>query len=413
MVRENGVPEQIGAHEAARLKERFVTRSVAVFYARMAFLALGVGILAIPSWRSAFGAGGKGAVVGFGAVFAYSVAAFFLAAHPRHGRRAMFITLIFDLGVLLTIIANSGGLTSPAMGAQLLFTIFFALLFPNPIAIVPPLAMLPLVVQVGHHTAPSIPLSVELLLLLWYAALNGIAVYVIVYLTSREELQSREIAKLQRELRGLAVVEERNRLAREIHDGTGAALSGLIIQAEYLLTLARGNETLREEIIELKGAAEEAIDEVRRALSMMRDEFDLVPQIQNTCTTFTTRHRLPVELTITGEPPNFSDSQQLNVFRIMQECLTNVAKHAEAKTVTVEVNFAGRDMRMEIQDDGRGFDPEKTPKHHYGVLNMHERAKKARGKVAIESSPGSGTRITLRVQAPETPSLAPAPPNMG
>jgi signal transduction histidine kinase len=272
--------------------------------------------------------------------------------------------------------------------------------------------MLPVVVQVGHLTGPRIPFTVELLLLLWYAALNGIAVYVIVYLTSREEQQSREIVALHRELRKLAVAEERNRLAREIHDGTGAALSGLIIQSEYILTLARGNEQLRTEIIELKGAAEEAIDEVRRALSMMRDEFDLVPQLQNTCTTFTTRHRLPVDLVITGEAPAFTGSQQLNVFRIMQECLTNAAKHAEAQTVTVRVDFQGEAMEMSIVDDGKGFDPTKTPKHHYGVLNMHERAKKAGGVVTIDSAPGQGTRITLALTAPAR-ALAPAPANLG
>ena len=90
---------------------------------------------------------------------------------------------------------------------------------------------------------------------------------------------------------------------------------------------------------------------------MMRDEFDLIPQLQNACTTFTTRHRLPVELEIIGEPPNFSDSQQLNVFRIMQECLTNVAKHAEAKLVEVKVRFEGDDMHMSIVDDGKGKTP--------------------------------------------------------
>src|SRR5690606_14995963 len=145
--------------------------------------------------------------------------------------------------------------------------------------------------------------------------------------------------ELESELKKLAVVEERNRLARDIHDGLGAALSGLIIQSEYLLTLARGDEVVKREVGELKVAAEEAIDEVRRALSMMRDEFELMPQLENACTVFTTRFRIPVDLDIGGDPPPLSDEQKLTLFRIMQECLTNTAKHAEAKQVNVKVRF--------------------------------------------------------------------------
>lgn len=389
---------RIDAREARRLKERFLTRARAVFYARLAFLLLGIGILAIPSWREAFGAEGSLAWGWFGFALAYSVAAHLTAGHPRHGRWVMFLTLNLDLLLLLAIITATGGLMSPVMAAQVLFTLFFALLFPNPIAIIPPVLMLPIVVRLGQLQEPRPPFDIELLFLLWYAALNGVAVYVIVYLTGREEKQNREILELERELKKLAVVEERNRLARDIHDGLGAALSGLIIQSEYLLTLARGDDTLKREIGELKVAAEEAIDEVRRALSMMRDEFELIPQLENTCTTFTTRHRVPVQLDIQGKPPALSDVQQLTIFRIMQECLTNIAKHAEATIVTVDVRFGPDEMRMEIKDDGKGFDPAKTPKHHYGLINMRERARKANGEVSIDSKPGEGTHIVLAIQ---------------
>lgn len=389
---------KIDAREARRLKERFLTRARAVFYARLAFLTLGIGILAIPSWRTAFGIESPWAYAWFGAAVLYAFAAHLMAGHPRHGRWVMFLTLNLDLVLLLALIAQTGGLLSPVMAAQLLFTLFFSLLFPNPIAVFPPLCMLPIVVRLGQLSPPRPPFEVELLFLLWYAALNGVVVYVTVYLTGREEKANREILELERELKKLAVVEERNRLARDIHDGLGAALSGLIIQSEYLLTLARGDDTLKKEIGELKVGAEEAIDEVRRALSMMRDEFELIPQLENTCTTFTTRHRVPVQLSIEGEPPDLSDEQQLTIFRIMQECLTNIAKHAEATVVTVKVAFGEDAMRMEITDDGKGFDPGKTPKHHYGLINMRERARKANGQVSIESEPGKGTRVVLTLQ---------------
>ena len=403
-----GEPIRIGVREAQRLKERFLTRARALFFARLAFLMLGLGILSIPSWRGMFGIEGPLSIAWWAFALAYALGNAFYAGHEKHGRWVTFVTLNLDLILVVALISNSGGLISPAMAAVVLLTIFFALLFPNPVAIIPPLLTLPVVMRISQ-TLPGRPaLLVEVLHLAWYAVLNGVAVYVMVYLTGREEKQNREILELEQELKKLAVVEERNRLARDIHDGLGAALSGLIIQAEYLQHLARGKEELLSEIGELKGAAEEAIDEVRRALTMMRDEFDLVPQLENMCTTFTTRHRIPAQLKLVGTPPEMSDEQQLTIFRIMQECMTNIAKHAEAEKVDIRVDFDETGAKVEIVDNGKGFEVNKTPKHHYGLINMRERARKIGGQVEIESAPGEGTRIALSVTARKSPAVAAA-----
>src|SRR5687767_10341467 len=135
----------IGAREAQRLRERFLTRATAVFYARIALLALGLGVMLIPSWKKAFHMDGVLPWLVFAAGIGWAVLCQYFAAHPMHGRRVMFATLLLDLIVLFFLIERSGGLVSPAMGTQLLFTIFFALLFPNPVAIVPPLMILPAV----------------------------------------------------------------------------------------------------------------------------------------------------------------------------------------------------------------------------------------------------------------------------
>lgn len=390
----------IGAREAQRLRERFLTRATAVFFARIALLSLGLGVLAVPSWRATFAMEGAlpWLVFAAGIVWAFACQAF--AAHAEHGRRVMFVTLVFDLVVLIELIARSGGLASPAMGMQLLFVIFFALLFPNPVAILPPLLVLPIV------TLQS-PLDwLAVMRLAWILALNGVAVYVIVYLTSREEKQTREILELEQSLRKLSVVEERNRIARDIHDGLGASLSGVIIQAEYLLTLTRKDEDIQNEVRELKTGAEEAIDEVRRAVSMWRDDFVLVPQLENMCTTFTSRHKIPVELKVTGAPPELAEVQELGIFRILQECLTNIAKHARATKVTVAVDFKPDVIELSIIDDGAGFDPSKTPRNHYGLINMKERARKANGEVSIDSAPGKGTTVRLSVKPLTAPRRA-------
>ena len=403
---------RIGAREAQRLKERFLTRATAVFYARCALLVLGLGSLLLPSWQRAFALHGATPWLVLVAAVASAVACQAFAAHPEHGRRVMFVTLLFDLAILFALVARSGGVSSPAMPAQLLFTIFFALLFPNPVAIVPPLLLLPASILVGPlhiATGPLPPLGEQVLQLAWLAALNGVAVYVMVYLTSREEKQNREILELERSLGRMALVEERNRLARDIHDGLGASLSGVIIQAEYLMTLTKKAPDLHGEVKELKTGAEEAIDEVRRAVSMWRDDFKLVPQLENMCTTYTSRHKLPIELVVSGTPFECAEEQELTLFRILQECLTNIAKHAAPTKVRVDVRFEPERIGMDIVDDGRGFDITKTPRNHYGLINMRERARKANGEVAIDSAPGKGTSVRLMVK-PLPRTRAPAAP---
>jgi two-component system sensor histidine kinase DegS len=392
---------RIGIREAQRLKERFLTRATAVFYARCALLLLGLGSVLLPSWQRAFTLDGAGPWLVLVSAATSTVTCQSFAAHPIHGRRVMFVTLVLDLLVLFLLIARSGGVSSPAMPAQLLFTIFFALLFPNPVAIVPPLLLLPASILVGPlrlATGPLPPLSEQVLQLAWLAALNGVAVYVMVYLTSREEKQNREILELEQSLGRMALVEERNRLARDIHDGLGASLSGVIIQAEYLMTLTKKDPGLQGEVKELKTGAEEAIDEVRRAVSMWRDDFQLVPQLENMCTTYTARHKLPIELVVRGVPFECAEEQELTLFRILQECLTNIAKHAAPTKVRVDVNFDADRIGMDIVDDGRGFDVTKTPRNHYGLINMRERARKANGEVQIESAPGKGTAVRLVVR---------------
>jgi signal transduction histidine kinase len=386
----------IGAREAQRLKERFLTRATAVFYARIAMLFMGFLVLVIPSWQRAFAIGGVTPWVVFVCGIAWASGCQYFADHPVQGRRVMFVTLILDLAVLLALIMRSGGAASPAMVAQLLFVIFFALLFPSAVAILPPLLVLPIVTIAEGLEAH---LQVDAVMRLsWMAALNIILINVLVYLTSREEKQTREILELEQSLRKMSIVEERNRIARDIHDGLGASLSGVIIQAEYLSTLSKGNNDLLAEVKELKTGAEEAIDEVRRAVSMWRDDFILVPQLENMCTTFTSRHKIPVELKVMGSAQDLAEGQELGIFRILQECLTNIAKHAKATKVQVDVAFADDAISLRIVDDGAGFDPSKTPKNHYGLINMKERARKANGDVAIDSAPGKGTRVELKVK---------------
>ncbi|MBU8894516.1 sensor histidine kinase [Corallococcus sp. H22C18031201] len=390
--------DSVSAEQAAASweQDRFVARARALFYARMMFLTLGLLILAVPAWSGYFDLTGPLSFVGYFTMLLYSVANLLVIDHPRAGRWVTYLTLCFDLVITVVLIAKpqvGGGLQSPLLATQLLFTTLFAILFPKPLAILPPLLALPITTRLDLLLNRSVT-AVELLTLLWYLALNFIIVYVLVYLNEREATAHREVVSLQGDLKELAVVEERNRLAREIHDGLGASLSSMIIQAEYILNLA-GDEGMRSEIRELKATAEESIEELRRNLRMMREDFELDQGLGDYVTTFTERTGLDIRFERTGASRKLPPDAQLALFRILQECLSNAVKHAEARKVLVRLDFGEARVDLIVRDDGKGFDPSRTPRGHYGLLNMRERAMKLGGSLIVDSAPGAGAQVAF------------------
>jgi two-component system, NarL family, sensor histidine kinase DegS len=379
--------------------ERFSDRARALFYARLAFLGIGLGVLAVPSWSQFLGTTSSAAFIIYFAVIAYSVANYLLLDHPKYGRPITFITLILDLVALASIVLPSGGLKSPMMAAHVMFTIFFALLFPRLIAIVPPLLMLPIVARIDLFMEGS-NLSQGLFLVVWYAILSVIAAYLLTYLNARDERRVRQLRALAKTQEENIVTQERLRLAREIHDGLGGSLSTLIIQAEFIQRMAKDNASLKQEITELKTQAEEAIDELRRSLTMMRRDFDLHKALEDYCMRFQERSRVWCSLKVVGRQRRLPSEMQLCVFRILQECLTNIQKHARAKRADVQLRYDGDITSLTVNDDGVGFAMSNDLKGHYGLSNIEARASKFRGTVEVQSAPGAGTTIYVTLVIP-------------
>ncbi len=376
-------------------RERFETRARALFYARLALMSIGLGVLLVPAWNRALNIALPTGVYFYLLILAYHVGSYIWVGR-RGARAAVFITLCLDLLVLLYLVAGTGGLKSPLMPAQLVFTMLFALLYPSPLYLIPPLLTLPVMAKVdqilGTQTATS-----DLLVVLWYSALNVTVVYVMVYLEAREQQSFRQVVKLQRQRRQAALEQERSHIAREIHDSVGAALSGVILQAEYLGSRMEEGEE-RREIAELRDAASEGMEELRRAVSLMRKEFQLIPAVGDLVAVFGQRHHLKVELECSGrEPSDLDPARQLVLFRIAQEALTNVARHASAEEAEVHLDFHGDSVRLEVRDDGDGFSPQSVPAGHYGLRNMEERAAKVGGTLKVLSQPGEGTRVVAEV----------------
>jgi len=382
-------------------QDRFVARARALFYARLMFLTLGLALLAVPKWSFYFGLQSPFAFAGYFAMLLYSVTNFMVIDSPKVGRWVTYVTLCLDLAIMVVLLAKpqvGGGLQSPLLATQLVFTTLFAILYPKPLAILP--AMLALVITTRLDLLLDRDVTaIEVLTLLWYCALNFIIIYVLVYLNEREAAAHREVVQLQGDLKELAVVEERDRLAREIHDGLGASLSSMIIQAEYILGMSQEG-SLRSEIQELKATAEESIEELRRNLQMMREDFELTQGLDDYVKTFGQRTQRDIRFERTGLPRKLNPDAQLALFRILQECLSNAVKHAEPKQVRVKLDYAQDRIHLVIHDDGKGFDPRKTPRGHYGLLNMRERAMKLGGELLVDSAPGAGTRVSFSVPSP-------------
>src|SRR3989475_8751601 len=412
--------------ERSRLfrEDRFLTRARALFDARLAFLVLGLGVIGVPSWSAAFGIGGPKAFAVYLVMVAYSAANYLFLPHKKIGKVLTFATLCADLCVLVCLVSLTGGLRSPLLAAQLLFTILFVVLFPTPFAVVPPLLTFPVVAKLAQTVGGHGVAQIDLFILLWYSAINCILVYMMVYLNERDRLKHRELQQVSAALRDMAIVDERNRLAREIHDGLGGVLSSVVIQSEYLLNMIDGSEgrarlsgddesraallpTSRKELSDLHPAAEDSMDELRRSLRMMKEDFDLIGTLSDYCRLASARHRLEVRFGRAGAERAVGPESALALFRVLQEAITNVAKHcAKGTMVEVTLTFEPQRAMLRIQDRGRGFalpsDPEALSREgHYGLANMHERAKKVSGEFRMTSAPGKGTCIEFAVNAGE------------
>jgi two-component system, NarL family, sensor histidine kinase UhpB len=202
--------------------------------------------------------------------------------------------------------------------------------------------------------------------------------------------------------------DERQRIARELHDDTGQVLTLLLIRLKLLESLP-GAEAVQPQIEELRGLIASAIDQVRRLALNLRpptiDQLGLIPALRSLVATFTESTGLHVSVELPRESITLARERTLAVYRVVQEALTNTAKHASAQHISVVVRREGDWLVATIRDDGRGFSPETFAGRHrqpsggagVGLFGMEERARLAGGSLALQSAPGRGASVTLRV----------------
>lgn len=191
---------------------------------------------------------------------------------------------------------------------------------------------------------------------------------------------------------------ERVGIARDLHDEVGQMLTGVLLQ---LNAIAEAAPEHRDELDEARQAVRHALDEVRRISSQLRPEMleqlGLVSALTELTTTFERVAGVRVERQFAAALPNLAPDAELAVYRIAQESLTNVARHAEASRVTIALE-AGRDsVVLRVADDGRGFAG--VPDEQGGLRSMRERAVLVGGALAIKPAPRGGVEVRLEVPA--------------
>jgi signal transduction histidine kinase len=214
--------------------------------------------------------------------------------------------------------------------------------------------------------------------------------------------RERELRALYTQAQELAALQERQRLARELHDSVSQALYGISLGAHTVRKALEESEP--EEAIEpieyVIVLAEAGIAEMRALIFELRPESleaeGLVAALTRQVAVLRARYKLSVEADLGDEPELPLEIKEV-LYRIAQEALHNIVKHARATAVVLRLTNQKDEMILEVHDNGRGFDPTGSFPGHLGLASMRERVAKVGGTLSIESAPGQGTDMCVQV----------------
>ncbi len=198
---------------------------------------------------------------------------------------------------------------------------------------------------------------------------------------------------------------ERQRLSRQMHDGPAQALSNFILQTEIAMRLLDVDPAqAKDELNNLKNSAMGTFQKVRNFIfelrPMMLDDLGLAPTIKKYAEAFKEQTGLEVNLTVTGTERRFEPYIEVMIFRAFQELLGNAARHSQATSVKAHLDLGNDNIRISVDDNGKGFDPEILKESsNLGLKLIRERSEMLGGNFEIDSAIGSGARISFTVPA--------------
>jgi signal transduction histidine kinase len=203
---------------------------------------------------------------------------------------------------------------------------------------------------------------------------------------------------------------ERKRVARELHDGTGQTLTALGLGlAAAADRIDSDPVAVRRQLVDMKQMNAQVLQEVHNVIADLRpsilDNLGLVPALRGHISAFESRTGIQAQLIVQGKSTRLQSEVETTIFRIVQESLTNVVRHAAARSVLVQVVFGTEGIELSIQDDGRGFDVARAlggedGRAAWGLLGIHERASLVGGTADLISTPGQGATVRVSIPRP-------------
>jgi signal transduction histidine kinase len=224
------------------------------------------------------------------------------------------------------------------------------------------------------------------------------------------QLQVEMTTRKAEELQFKAVLTERTRLARDLHDTLEQTLTGIALQLDTSAKLAGRDPTVAHNHLQLaRSWLHQSQVDLRRSIWDLRsrelEQFDLASALRRSAEQLVEGTAIQLEFRTQGPPPSLPEVVEENVLRIGQEALTNIARHARAGRVIVTLDATPPVLRLRIEDDGVGFvqgQPPRPNEGHFGLVGMMERAKRLAGGLTIQSAPGRGTAVSLEVPIEST-----------
>jgi two-component system, NarL family, sensor histidine kinase UhpB len=194
--------------------------------------------------------------------------------------------------------------------------------------------------------------------------------------------------------------EERRRLARDLHDEVNQALTAILLRLQALSQAAPPD--LSEELGEVKKLVNQAMAELLQLARQLRptalDDHGLLPALATHVRRFAAQTGIEADLRTAGEASSLAPDQEIAIYRVAQEALANVARHADASRVEVDLDADAGGLELRVRDDGRGFDARGSDRSGgLGLDGMAERARLVGGELTIDSRPGAGTELVMKV----------------
>lgn len=264
------------------------------------------------------------------------------------------------------------------------------------------------------RNAPAFQFGAGSAFLFGRSLLYALIAYVVTHLMKEQRALRASLQNANQKLKNyattqeaLATARERNRLSRELHDTLAHTLSGLVVHLEAVNIQSKNDPQLAQrELVNITDQARAGLNEARRAIKSLRsaplEEMGLLLALQQAAKEAALRGDFQLQLALPAALPFLPPEVENEIYRVAVEAIENIVQHARAKNVQFSLEASEIHIKMQIADDGVGFDPKSIDlRAHFGLLGLRERADLYGAVLNVESRPGSGTKIVFSLEVPQ------------